>query len=64
MPDGTVVQPLRTPGGYRYFTVEMLRDIALCSYRHHWFSMDKLKLIFRELAMATDRDTGEHKIPG
>jgi hypothetical protein len=26
--DGTTVQPLRSPGGYRYFSVEMLRDIA------------------------------------
>ena len=27
--DGTSVQPLRTPGGYRRFTTAMLRDIAL-----------------------------------
>jgi hypothetical protein len=26
LPDGTVVRPLRTPGGYRRFTTEMLRD--------------------------------------
>ena len=25
LPDGTVVQPLRTPGGYRRFTPAMLR---------------------------------------
>lgn len=29
MPDGTVVEPLRTPGGYRRFTPAMLRDITL-----------------------------------
>jgi hypothetical protein len=28
--DGTVVQPLRSPGGYRYFTIEMLREVACC----------------------------------
>ena len=28
LPDGTVVQPLRTPGGYRRFTPAMLKDIA------------------------------------
>ncbi len=28
LPDGTVVQPLRTPGGYRRFTPAMLEDIA------------------------------------
>ena len=30
LPDGTTVQPLRTPGGYRRFTPAMLRDISLC----------------------------------
>jgi hypothetical protein len=62
-PDGSVLQPLRTPGGYRRFTTEMLKDIATSSYRQHWFSMDKLKFTFRELAMATHRETGEYKIP-
>jgi hypothetical protein len=51
-PDGTIVQPLRTAGGYRRFTTEMLKDIATSSYRQHWFSMDKLKLTFHQLAMA------------
>ena len=59
LPDGTVVRPLRTPGGYRRFTTAMLRDIALSSYRHGWFSMEKLKSTFRELAMAAYHDTGE-----
>lgn len=62
--DGTNVQPLRTPGGYRRFTLAMLRDIALSSYRHHWFSMDKLKFTLRELLEAAHRNTGEYKIPG
>lgn len=64
LPDGTTVQPLRTAGGYRRFTLAMLQDIATCSYRHHWFSMEKLKSTFRELAMAAYRATGEYKIPG
>ena len=62
-PDGTTVQPLRTQGGYRRFTTEMLKDIATSSYRQHWFSMAKLKLTFRALAIAAYSDTGEYKIP-
>jgi len=57
--DGSTVQPLRTPGGYRRFTTAMLREIALSSYRNYWFSMDKLKSTFGELAKAAYRDTGE-----
>ena len=38
LPDGTVVRPLRTPGGYRRLTWEMLKEIALSSYNHGWFS--------------------------
>jgi hypothetical protein len=45
LPDGTKVEPRRTAGGYRRFTLAMLEDIALSSYRHGWFSMDKLKSI-------------------
>ena len=63
LPDGTVVQPSRTPGGYRRFTTETLKEIAICSYNHHWFSMKKLKSTFRELAMAAYRDTSEQKMP-
>jgi hypothetical protein len=51
-PDGTVVQPLRTAGGYRRFTTEILKDIATSSYRQHWFSVEKVKFTFFELAMA------------
>jgi hypothetical protein len=57
LPDGTVVQPLRTPGHYRRFTLAMLKNIALSSYRHGWFSMEKLKSVLRELAMAAYGDT-------
>jgi len=59
LPDGTVLEPLRTPGGYRRFTIAMLRDIALCGYRHHWFSMEKLKSTFYQLAIAAYRNTDE-----
>jgi hypothetical protein len=61
--NGTVVQPLRTPAGYRRFTLAMLVDIALSSYRRHWFSMAKLTSTYRELLMAAHRETGEYKIP-
>jgi hypothetical protein len=63
LPDGTKVEPRRTAGGYRRFTLAMLEDIALSSYRHGWFSMEKLKFIYQELLMAAHRDTGEYKIP-
>ena len=62
-PDGTTVRPLRTPGRYRRFTLAMLEDIALSSYRNHWFSMDNLKSTYRELLIAAHRETGEYKIP-
>ena len=58
-PDGSVLQPLRTPGGYRRFTLAMLKDIAFCCYRHRWFTMDALKLVLRELAMASHAQTDE-----
>jgi hypothetical protein len=61
--DGTTVRPIRTAGGYRRFTLAMLRDIATCSYRHSWFTMDALKLVLCELAMAAHRETGDYKIP-
>jgi hypothetical protein len=63
-PDGTVVQPLRSPGGHRHFSIEMLKDVATCCYRHHWYSFEELKSVFRELAMAAHRNTGECKITG
>jgi hypothetical protein len=63
LPDGTTVQPLRTSGRYRRFTIAVLRDVATSSYRQRWFSMEELKLVFRELAMAAYRETGEYKIP-
>jgi hypothetical protein len=63
LPDGTVVEPLRTAGGYRLFTIEMLQEIAMCCYRHHWYSYGELNLAFRKLAIAVYGDTGEYGIP-
>jgi len=63
LPDGTAVQPLRSPGRYRYFTFEMLQDIAACCYRHRWFTFAELKSVFHELAVAAYRDAGDHEIP-
>ncbi len=57
LPDGTTVQPLRTSGRYRRFTIAVLRDVATSSYRQHWFSMEELRLVFRELAMAAYRNS-------
>jgi hypothetical protein len=61
--DGTRVQPRRTSGGYRRFTLAMLEDIALSSYRHGRFPMEKLKFTYQELLMAAHAETGEYKIP-
>ncbi len=64
LPDGAVVRPLTTPGGYRRFTLEMLKDIALSCYRHGWFSFGELKSIFYRLATDAYGATSEGKIPG
>jgi len=54
--DGTVVVPFRTPGGYRRFTLTMLKDIAGSCYRKGWFSGDKLRSVLREILMAAHPD--------
>ena len=64
LPDGTVVEPLRTPGRYRRFTLEMLKDVTLSSYRHGWFSFGELKSIFYKLAMDAYGDADEGRDPG
>ena len=64
LPDGTVLVPLRSDGGYRYFSIEMLKEIATCCYRKNWYSFGELKSVFRKLAMAVYGDTGEYQIPG
>jgi hypothetical protein len=47
LPDGTTVQPLRTPWGYRRFALQMLRDIVVASTRHGWFSAEDTRLALR-----------------
>jgi hypothetical protein len=61
--DGSAVEPLRSQGGYRYFTFEMLRDIAACCYKHHWYSFDEMKAVLLKLYMDAHGDTGEDGIP-
>ena len=58
----SIVRPFRTTGGYRRFTTEMLKDIAICCRNHHWFSWEKLQTTLRELAIAAYRDTGAQQI--
>jgi len=62
-PDGTVVQPSRTAGGYRYFTIEMLEDIAKYCYRQRGYTFKELKSVIRDLVIAAHGDTGEDEIP-
>lgn len=62
-PDGTRVQALRSPSGYRYFTFSTLIDIAACCYRRRWYSFDQLNSVFHVLAVAAYRDARDHKIP-
>jgi hypothetical protein len=54
--DGSTVVPLRTPGGYRRFTLTMLKDIATSCYLHGWFSGDKLRSVYREIIIAAHQD--------
>jgi hypothetical protein len=62
-PDGTVIEPKRTAGCYRYFTTDMLQDIAKCCYRHRWFSLKEVKSTFLELAMDIHCDPGDDEVP-
>src|ERR1700758_403585 len=62
-PDGTSVQALRSPGGYRYLTFEMLIDIASCCYRRRWFSFGELNSVFHELAVAAYRGADDCEVP-
>jgi hypothetical protein len=62
-PDGTSLQALRSPGGYRYFTFQMIIDIACCCYRHRWYSFGQLNSVFHELAVAAYRDADKYEGP-
>jgi hypothetical protein len=62
-PDGTAIEPLRSQGGYRYFTFEMLEDIVKYCYRQRGYTFKELKSVVRQLVMAAHGDTGEGEIP-
>ncbi len=62
LPDGRTVQPLRTVGGYRRFTLAMLRDIVVASVRRGWFSAQDTRSALRELLVAAHRESGKYKI--
>jgi hypothetical protein len=51
--DGSVIQPLRTPGGYRRFSQQMLQDISLSCYRRGRFSRDALAHALCRMVAAT-----------
>jgi hypothetical protein len=38
----------------------MLKEIALSSYCHGWFSISKLRSVFHNLAVAVRSDVGEY----
>ena len=63
LPDGNTVQPLRTPGGYRRFTLQMLRDIIVASARQGWFSTEDTRYALRAVITASYRETGEYNVP-
>jgi hypothetical protein len=60
-PDGNTVQPLRTPGGYRRFTPEMLRDIIVASTRQGWFSVEDIRFALRAVIEESYRETGRYE---
>lgn len=61
LPDGTTVQPLRTPGGYRRFTLQMLRDIIVASTRQGWFTVEDTRCALRAVITASYRETGAYQ---
>ena len=51
-PDGEILQPLRTPGNYRMFDVELVKELAFCCYREGWFTMSTLRDSLYRLCVA------------
>ena len=62
LPDGTTVQPFRTPGGYRRFTLRTLRDIIAVAAGRGWFSTEDVRFALRAVITASYRETGGYKI--
>lgn len=58
-PGGSALQPLRAANGYRFFSTQTLREIAMHCYRRRWYSYDELKSVLRELAMDVQRGAGD-----
>jgi hypothetical protein len=52
LPDGSVIQPSRTAGGYRRFDVETAKEICWCCYRKNWFTMSTLRDSLYRLCVA------------
>ncbi len=63
LPDGRTVRPTRTSGGYRRFSLAMVRDIAVCSTNAGLFSLEELKFTLRKLLVAAEQQSGNYKIP-
>jgi hypothetical protein len=61
--DGSTVQPLRTPGGYRRFTLPMLEDIVISGTYNGWLAAEIFRSAYRELLIAAQRENRKHKIP-
>ena len=62
-PDGSVLASFRAANMYRYFSNEMLRDIAMYCYRRRWYSFDELTSVLRQLAMDVQCGHGDAEIP-
>ena len=62
-PNGSVLEPSRAANGYRFFSIEMLRDIAAYCYRRRWYSFEELKSVLRELARDVQCGIGDDVIP-
>ena len=46
-------------GGYRRFTLPMLRDVIVASARQGWFSVEDIRYALRAVIEASYRETGE-----
>ncbi len=52
LPDGTVLEPSRTAGGYRTFDVETVKEICFCCYRRGRYTMSTLRESLYRLCVA------------
>lgn len=54
------VEPLRTPGDYRRFTLQMLRDIIVAIAHQGWFSTEDIRYALRAVITARYRRGASH----